>query len=295
MKLRKVLLIALAVVMLFTMTGCSGGNFMSQRDVDSLVNTYGTPQMQMVVEYTHNDNTYEMTLSYDLDLADTPITVVNFINLVTSGYYNAKTEDSKTTSMIFGNRISGTTNAWVAGRYTVTVDGEDAKTYRHVPQLDYTIKGEFVQNDYVLDVKEEDKEDDTIKDGNNKFELFSLAMYHAGSGEDFDSASGAFFLTTSSHVTENYKNYAVFAYLTHMQVKLNDVVIYDGDSASADVVADINDNMSTTTSTDVVTIDDENDTEKISLLTNLFRIVSVSMTDSSAKDYSKLPTNYKVK
>lgn len=298
MKNRKFWIVILAVMMLVVLAGCNSVSFMGDRERDNLVKKYGTPKAEVVLEYEVDDEVVTLTLTYDLLLNKTPITVVNFINLVEQGYYDAKTaEDGTVTSLIFDNRIgSGTTNAWVAGRYTYSLDKNDKTTYRKATELDYTIAGEFVQNGYVLPV-EEGVTDEEIKDGNAKFSMFSLAMYHDNTVSDFDAASSAFFLTTDSRTTENYKNYAVFATLSKISVAINgESFVEDSTVVPSEVLYDL-DNTLKKTSGKTVTDDSDPDggtsTQSVTMLQYVFRIVSIKMVDSN--DYSTLPTNYVIR
>ncbi len=287
MKFRKIALIVLAVIMVLTFTGCGNAKFMSTSQTKSLVNKYGTPQMQMTIEYVKNEKVVELQLTYNLLLEKAPITVVNFINLVNDGFYNAQEGDEgEVTSIIFDGRISSSTNAWVAGRYTLTTKGT-TKTYAVAPELDYTIKGEFVQNLWELPV-DANEEDEEVTDGNAKIDLFSLAMYHDNKVASFDEASSAFFLTTSSTQTENYKNYAVFAQLASITVVVDGVaVVTDATSVPSSVLDDFN-SMTGTTSKNI-TIDEEN-TETRSVLSNVIRIVEVEMLGTA--DWSTLPRDF---
>lgn len=287
MKFKKIALIVLAVIMVLTFAGCGEAKFMSNSQVKELTNKYQAPQMQMTIEYVRNEKVVELQLTYDLLLDKAPITVVNFINLVNDGFYNAKEgEEGAVTSMVFDGRISSSTNAWIAGRYTVTTKGT-TKTYAVATELDYTIKGEFVQNGWELPVAEGETDKD-VTDGNAKFGLFSLAMYHQNNVDNFDAASSAFFLTTSSTQTESYKNYAVFATLASMTVVVDGVeVAKDVTEVPASVLDDFNSMTGTTSKT--ITIDEDN-TETKSVLSNVIRIVEAKMLGTT--DYSTLPTDY---
>ena len=287
MKIKKIALIVLAVVMVLTFAGCGNAKFMSASQLKDLTNKYSAPQMEMTIEYTRNEKVVELQLTYDLLLDKAPITVVNFINLVNDGFYNAQEgTEGEVTSMVFDGRISSSTNAWVVGRYTLTTKGT-SKTYAVAPELDYTIKGEFLQNGWELPV-DANEEDEDVTDGNAKIDLFSLAMYHQNNVDNFDAASSAFFLTTSSTQKENYKNYAVFAQLASMTVVVDGVeVAKDVTEVPASVLDDFNSMTGTTSKT--ITID-EDSTETRSVLSNVIRIVEVKMLGTT--DYSSLPRDY---
>ncbi len=289
MKFSKVLVVILAVMMLMTLTACDSSTFLSDKQVASLVKEYGTPTMDVVLEYTIDDSTVTVTLSYDLQLETAPITVVNFINLVEDGYYNAVTEDGVTTSHLIGTGFS-TTNSLLAGKYTVidSADEEVDTTYSLADKLDYTILGEFVSNGYVIPVAK-DETDEDITDNNNTVELLSLAMYHGTSPSTFDSANGQFTITTSSVNTINYQNYAVFAYLTNMKVEIDSTLESNGAINSA-ILDTIVNKLNKTSTEDVVYTDDAGveHTDSVSLYTEGLRIVSISMTDGN--NYDSLPS-----
>ncbi len=289
MKFSKVLVVILAVMMLMTLTACDSSDFLSDKQVASLVSEYGTPTMDVVLEYTLDDSVVTVTLSYELQLETTPITVVNFISLVEDGYYDAVTEGDETTSHLIGTGFSST-NSLLAGKYTVTqsTDEDVDDTYSLASSLSYSILGEFVSNGYVIEV-DEDEEDEDITDYNNTVELLCLAMYHGTTTSTFDDANGQFLIATSSVNTYNYQNYAVFAYLTNMKVEVDGELESDGEVNSAILDTIINELDSTSTE-DVVYTDDSGveQTDSVSLYTEGLRIVSISMTDSN--DYSSLST-----
>lgn len=298
MKFSKVLVVILAVMMLMTLTACDSSDFLSDKQISNLVSEYGTPTMDVVLEYTLDDSVVTVTLSYELQLETTPITVVNFINLVESGYYDqtSSTEDdvTTTTSHLIGTGFSST-NALLAGKYTVTESSDEDvdNTYSMATTLDYTILGEFVSNGYVIEV-DDDEEDEDITDYNNTVELLSLAMYHGVTSSTFDSANGQFLFTTSSVNTVNYQNYAVFAYLTNMKVEVTDedgnVTVESDGQINSTVLNTIINELDSTSTEDVVYTDDSDveQTDSVSLYTEGLRIVSIAMTDSN--DYSSLPS-----
>lgn len=284
MKLRKFAIVFIAVVLLLTMTGCNSVGFLSEGQINKLVSEYGKPQVEMVVEYTLNEHTTRLEIVYNLEVEKAPITVANFINLVNKEYYN---------NVVFDSRISSTTNSWIAGRYLYK-DGEDREyNYYQTEDVGYTILGEFYQNGWQLPVDEADKDNEEITDGNAKFSLFSLAMYHESSVASFDKASTAFFLTTSSTQTENYKNYAVFATLASISVYVDDVLhVENATEVPSSVLYDFNNNsaMSTTTTRKVVTGTDDEGNEQTTSRTMLRDpIVIKSITMVGDKDFTNYP------
>ncbi|MCM1043597.1 MAG: peptidylprolyl isomerase [Corallococcus sp.] len=292
MKLKKVLIVLIALITVLSVSACSSVGFMPESEKNALVEKFGTPQMKLTLEYTIDEQTTTLELTYDLLLSKTPITVINFIKLVSDGYYDAQIEDGTTTSILFDNRISAATNAWIAGRYQISKK-DGSTTYKEMPELDYTIKGEFVQNDYVIE-RDADETDEDIKDNNAKFSLFALAMYHDANGASFDDANGAFFLTSSSTATENYKNYAIFAELKSITVKsANQTVVENSETVPEGVLYDLANILNSTSSKTVVINSETNDTESRTILSNEFRIVKAEMLGNA--DYSTLPDGYVIK
>ena len=73
-------------------------------------------------------------ITYDLLLDKTPITTINFINLVDSGFYTNTIMDSYTTSY----------NYYIAGRYVYNKEATDEKIKDN--ESGKTIIGEFKSN-----------------------------------------------------------------------------------------------------------------------------------------------------
>lgn len=284
MKLRKIALVFIAVVLLVSMTGCNSVSFLSAGQISNLVNEYGKPQAEMTVEYTLNEKTTRLVLVYNLEVEKAPITVANFINLVNDGYYD---------NVVFDSRISSSTNSWIAGRYTYNPDEDLEYNYYKTKDVGYTILGEFYQNGWELPVDEADKDNEEITDGNAKFSLFSLAMYHESSVSSFDKASTAFFMTTSSTQTENYKNYAVFATLASISVYVDDVALVENATEiPASVLYDFNNNSSmTTTTTRKVVVETDDEGNEVTESRTMFRdpVVIKSVKMLGDKDFSKYP------
>jgi cyclophilin family peptidyl-prolyl cis-trans isomerase len=294
--------------MVFSLAACNGAaEFLGEKDIASLVAQYGAePEMLLTLEYTTDEDvTVRLDITYKLLLEKLPITAINFINLVESGYYDEKVTAEGTTSLFFDKRINSNTNAWVVGNYTHTkpVDEDASDIYRVADDIGYTIIGEFYQNGWKYELTEEqiaeleaDDKDPTLYDNNPDFSLFALAMYHDGAVEDFDEAGSAFFLTTSDSITENHKNYAVFAVMQSMTVSLvdGDKQIVSSDKAVADVLYDFS-KLSDTTNRDVTYIDDDGSESKTatSMLEHLIRLVKVEMLGNT--DFSNLPKDYIIK
>ena len=85
-KVLSVLVLAMCIVMLLSFASC--GMFMSASSVNKVVREFGTPQAQMTLSFTTSaNNKFKYVITYDLLLEKTPITTINFINLVESGFY----------------------------------------------------------------------------------------------------------------------------------------------------------------------------------------------------------------
>ncbi len=204
-KVLSVLVLAMCIVMLLSFASC--GMFMSASSVNKVVREFGTPQAQMTLSFTTSaNNKFKYVITYDLLLEKTPITTINFINLVESGFYKDAIFESYNT----------TNNYYLAGRYTYKKDAESGNSHGYENVSGITIPGEFKTNGY--------KEP---KGGYEKFSMFSLAMYHDNAGKSFDSADGTLiFSTASSASTEkvslNYTNYAVFAKMVSIDIYEDD-------------------------------------------------------------------------
>lgn len=218
--MKKLLLIALCLIMMFTFCACSSTQFLSQAQVNKLVKKYSNngnlPQMEMTLSYTSTSDNTSMRIKvvYDLLLDKAPISVISFINLLNSGRYNNVVVDSKSTAYMS------------IGRFTYTVPSDDATTFNDrsfaFADTSKTFIGEFKNNNFKPYGKVDDDDDGYVK-----FDLFSLAMYHdnAASKSDekeqqteyrraYNSADGRLMLslgTTDSGVAPSYKDYAVFA------------------------------------------------------------------------------------
>ena len=219
--MKKLLVIALCLVMLLTFTACSSHQFLSNSKVDNLVKKYSEngklPQMEMTFTYETSKNSTPMQIKvvYELLLDKAPISVISFINLLNDGRYNNVVVDSRSS-----NQLS-------IGRFTyteTTPEGENKepeRTYAMAESLG-TFAGEFKNNNFKPYGKTAEGDD-----GFAKFEMFSLAMYHdtaSSKSNDkeqqaeykraYNSADGRLILslgTTQNGDAPSYKDYAVFA------------------------------------------------------------------------------------
>ena len=216
--MKKVLLVLLCVVMLFTFTACNNNPFLSKSKVDSLVKQAGgaNPQAEMTIEYKvtkgSKTNEYKIVLTYEILLDKTPITALNFIDAVVDNYYS---------NLLFDYNSSAY-NYFIGGRYyakQVEVEGNETNTtvtkyYKTTARP--TFVGEFEGNNYS------DPTGATDGSGYSKFEALSLAMYHDKNTESFDKANGAIIMALRDDCL-NYKNYAVFAKMVNMVVYVDGV------------------------------------------------------------------------
>lgn len=205
-KVFKLLAVVMCAVLLASLTACGG--FMPSSQVKKAVREFGTPQAEMTLTFSTSSHSYKYVIVYDLLLDKTPITTINFINLVNDGFYNDAIFESYNSS----------NNYFLAGRYTYRKESDDSDKRKGVENVSgITMVGEFEVNKYP-----------EPKGGYEQFSLFSLAMYHENSAENVDSANGALIFSTASSASEinkplNYSNYAVFA-------RMVSIAIYEGDA-----------------------------------------------------------------
>ena len=231
--MKKLLVIALCLVMLFTFTACSSYQFLSNSKVKSLVKKYSEngklPQVEMTLSYKTSKNSTPMQIKvvYELLLDKTPISVISFINLLNEGRYDNIVVDSKSTNHLSIGRFtymaptsddSSSDQRAVSG---ITPDKQEERLYLFAKNYG-TFAGEFKNNNFKPYGKAAEGDD-----GFTKFDMFSLAMYHdvANSKSNdkdqqaeykraYNSADGRLMLslgTTQNGDAPSYKDYAVFA------------------------------------------------------------------------------------
>ena len=198
--MKKVLIAVICCVLLVCLVSCNGIGFMSDPQVKRVVAEFGTPQAEMTLEFKSSNKNMKYIITYDLLLDKTPITTINFINLVDSGFYTNTIMDSYTTSY----------NYYIAGRYVYNKEATDEKIKDN--ESGKTFIGEFKSNNYG-----------EPNGGYAQFSMFSLAMYHDSKGDAFNDGNGTLIFSTSDSVTLNSNNYAVFA-------KMNKIQIYQDDN-----------------------------------------------------------------
>jgi len=253
--------------MLFSLASCAGG-FMSRVKVNSLVKKYGTPQAEITFDYTYNNDKMKVVYVYDLLLDKTPVTVINFINLAESGYFND----------VIINRYNSTYAYLQFGEYVYRAESSESDTYKYYENKKVpSIVGEFATNKYP-----------EPKGGYAEFPKLALAMYHDEGTKYNDTASGSVIMRLppqgSDSETLSYKNYAVFAYINSLSVSINgkDPVNYKNN-----MPAYLREQLAKTNTTQrTVYTADGTDSNKLSLYaTN----IAVSVKILGDHDWSKLP------
>lgn len=275
--MKKVLISVVAVLlvlMLCIVCACSyvpSTSFLSRSRVKSLVKTYGTPQAQVTITYKRGTDAREIKITYDLLLSQTPLAVIRFIQLANEEFYDDTIVDT----------FNSTNNYAVMGRYAAYPESEDSTTYKYYDkQLDRTFKGEFKSNDY--------KEPDG---GYAQFANLSLAMFHENEGKYFDSANGTLIMAlANADNTLNSNNYAVFATMRSLTLKINDEVIGKEDRTTVPgTILDDFKALSSKSTTIYKDQTEENGSFTKSILREVFIKVEILDTNGRVNDWSKLP------
>ena len=264
--MKKFLVILVLIVMLFSLCACNyvpATRFMSRAKVDSLVKQFGTPQAEVTINYKIGDTKHELIILYDLLLSQTPLAVIQFINLANDGFYNDTVIDT----------YDSTFKYMILGRYSY--NAENKHFYDHVSNV--TFKGEFASNKYR-----------EPKEGYAEFKMLSLAMYYDDPGKvdaaNFDKANGTLLLELSESSPINYKNYAVFAHMVS--------VAYDGGDPRPNVSSTVLGHLTNTSSTTNVVYSDKSESssrkEKMPSATFVIQVKIIGAKGKSS-DWSKLP------
>ena len=87
--MKKLLLLAMTFVMMFSFTACSGGSFLSEKDI---LDVTTNPEATITFEYDLEDGegVRQVELVFELYYNKAPSTVANFIKLSKEEYYNGK-------------------------------------------------------------------------------------------------------------------------------------------------------------------------------------------------------------
>ncbi|MBQ9125855.1 MAG: hypothetical protein IJY13_04265, partial [Clostridia bacterium] len=225
--MKKLLVIALCLVMLLTFTACSSYQFLSNSKVNNLVEKYSEngklPQMEMTFSYETSKNSTPMQIKvvYELLLDKAPISVISFINLLNDGRYNNVVVDSKSSNQLSIGRFTYTEPTSDKDENSKPTEISKNRLYLFA-KADATFAGEFKNNNFKPYGKVAEGDD-----GFTKFEMFSLAMYHETANSKsndkeqqaeykraYNSANGRLILslgTTQNGDAPSYKDYAVFA------------------------------------------------------------------------------------
>ncbi len=273
--MKKVLIVSLCILMLFTCVACTPNGFMSKSQTKKVYNEFGRPQAKMTINYKIGNDEVKVEAVYDLLLDKTPITVINFINLVNDGFYNDSISD----------KYNSTYHYLTIGKYTYEKESADSDAYRYYyNKSGKTFVGEFASNKYP--------EPKLNEGGYSEFSLFSLAMYYENIGDSsksadyFNSANGTLILATADKdKLLNSENCAVFAKLNSVSVSYNgkDPINY-GDKAPATIISHLTSFTSTTSRT--VYNKDNTIGDSISIMSTRVMFNIEMLGD---KDWSKLP------
>ena len=258
--MKKLLLLAMTFVMIFSFTACSAGGFLSEKDI---LDVTTNPEATITFEYNPDDGegVRQVELVFELYYNKAPGTVANFIKLANEDYYDGKIVDYASVTDSFGD-LSYIT----AGRYYLDEEGDiiDGKK-------NYNIKGEFIANQW------------TANDLTHEFG--SLVMDRDfGAGPAFDTASTRFYITLNESVQRD-RNYCVFGKIKSSKYTIlkDDQVVAGGFSAPS---------LSSQFINDMLNLDTESKETKDKSLTlaqvpkNNIVIKSVVIDDKGV-DYSK--------
>ena len=197
-----ILTLSLAVLILFSFTGCNGSLFLKDSEILNIENPKGVIYLKVYNEENDKDFISERAFSFELFYKSAPNTVTNFINLVNSGYYNEKTFELSDPFVEFGVR-----------EFVEEVDEDDDTSVsydRKIVDKDYYIAGEFPNN----------KWDYNKIDKNVKIEsgIGSMMMIRdinsANPSSKYNTAYAAFRVQTAVSNVKYEEDYCVFGKLT---------------------------------------------------------------------------------
>lgn len=279
--MKKTLIIILCVIMLLSFTACNNQGFLSAGRTKALLKDVGgkNPQAQMTLTYKVGSGSAQQTVTleivYEVLMDKTPITAVNFINAVQDGFYNnvlVHTNQSSYNYMIAGGYYKKDT--------TSTNDsGAEVVTTKYYKQAIPAFVGEIAGNGFA-----EPKGEQVDGDSYTKFDVFSLAMYHADGAAHFNSADGRLVIATSSQIRLSHLNYAVFAKMVSIVVKV------DGQQVATDVPSWVLTTLDSSTATTKRDIYDQNDVKQSTQVSILSPDITIDIKMLGDIDWSVLPT-----
>lgn len=279
--MKKTLIIILCVIMLLSFTACNNQGFLSAGRTKALLKDVGgkNPQAQMTLTYKAGSGSAQQTVTleivYEVLMDKTPITAVNFINAVQDGFYNnvlVHTNQSSYNYMIAGGYYKKDT--------TSTNDsGAEVVTTKYYKQAIPAFVGEIAGNGFA-----EPKGEQVDGDSYTKFDVFSLAMYHADGAAHFNSADGRLVIATSSQIRLSHLNYAVFAKMVSIVVKV------DGQQVATDVPSWVLTTLDSSTATTKRDIYDQNDVKQSTQVSILSPDITIDIKMLGDIDWSVLPT-----
>lgn len=178
--MKKLSALLVSAVLLISLVACSSDRFMKENEIKKLEkNPTGTINISYLPKL--DGERQIISLNFELFYDKAPITVTNFVSLVNSGFYNDVFLNNDSISAAALSSLS------FLGSYEVEEDGE---TVTKQKTLDYTIKGEFKSNDWILnDVDHIDWTFSMIREEENK-----------------DSADFKFMILLDSNKTRNNDN-----------------------------------------------------------------------------------------
>ena len=279
--MKKILIIVLCAIMLLSFTACNNQGFLSAGKTKALLKDVGgkNPQAQMTLTFKAGSGSAQQTVTleivYEILLDKTPITAVNFINAVQDGFYN--------NVLVHTNQASY--NYMVAGGYyrkdtTSTNDkGEEVTTSKYYKQEIPAFLGEIAGNGFA-----EPEGEKVDGDSYTKFDVFSLAMFHADGTNYFNSADGKLVIATSSQIKLSHLNYAVFAKMVSIVVKV------DGQQVSTEVENWVLAALKGCTATTKRNIYDKDDVKQSAQVSILSPDITIDIKMLGDIDWSVLPT-----
>lgn len=131
--MKKITAILFGVIMLASFAGCASSRFMKENELKTLP---GKPKGNISLEVETSEGKQTFNLPFELFYDKAPITVTNFVSLANSGFYN----DTYITQFNIDIKKSYIN---VLGNYY-----KDDESVLSTKELDYTIKGEFADNDW---------------------------------------------------------------------------------------------------------------------------------------------------